>query len=185
MTAPQRQPRVTLIVCTARNRTIGRDGGMPWRMPSDLRHFKATTMGKPVVMGRKTFQSIGRPLPGRCNIVVTRTPKPETPPQAADGTHVVEVTSLDAAIAAAATTDAVEVMIAGGGQIYAEALPRAERIIQTILAADIDGDTHFPALPTADWHVVARTPLATGPKDDYPAEVVVWERVKEPGHGKV
>lgn len=161
--------RITLIACMSRNRVIGRAGGMPWRMPSDLKHFKAATLGKPVIMGRKTFQSIGRPLPGRRTIVITRSAE-----GAPEGVDVAR--SLDDAIDVARHGEAPEVMIAGGGEIYAAALPIATHALITELAADIAGDTTFPWLDPASWQVTSRTPLATGPGDDYPAEVLHFER---------
>jgi dihydrofolate reductase len=164
---------IALVACMARNRVIGRAGNMPWRMPSDLKLFKATTLGKPVIMGRKTFESIGRPLPGRTIIVVSRQPDLIPP-----GTTV--VADLEAGIAAAsdaaAATGATEIMVAGGGEIYRQALPRADQIHLTILSADVTGDTMFPPLPEREWIERSRTPLETGPTDDYAADVVVYQR---------
>ena len=164
---------IALIVCTARNGVIGRGGQMPWRMPSDLKHFKALTLGKPVVMGRKTYQSIGKALPGRVNIVVSRQPGFTLP----DATVVQDlVRGLAEGRSVAAETGASEVMVIGGGEIYAQALPLAQRVYLTRLAADIEGDAVFPPLSEAEWIVVSSAPLATTPKDDYPAEVMVYER---------
>jgi dihydrofolate reductase len=160
---------ISMIVCLARNRTIGRDGGMPWRMPSDLKFFRSVTLGKPVVMGRKTFQSIGRALDGRTNYVITR--QMDLPLAGC-----VIAGSLADALAAATATGATEVMILGGGEIFAQALPMADRIYVTELQADIAGDTVFPELDAADWKATARTLLATGPKDDYPAHSIIYER---------
>jgi dihydrofolate reductase len=164
---------LTLVVCAARNGTIGRGGTMPWRMPSDLRHFKAVTLGKPVIMGRKTFQSIGKALPGRVNIVVSRQPG-----LALAGATV--ATDLDAALAAAAAQPGppAEVMVIGGGEIYAQALPRADRVVLTRLDADVAGDAIFPALDPALWTVVSDTPLATAAADDHAARVLVYERTR-------
>lgn len=171
---------LALIVCMARNGVIGRAGGMPWRMPSDLAYFKGTTMGKPMIMGRKTFATFGRPLPGRPHIVITRTPSeaerigaafpPGAPPH-----HVVD--TLAKAIDIAAAYAASEIMVIGGGEIYAEALPLAQRVYQTILSAEVEGDTRFPALPQPEWREISRVPLATGPRDDYAADTVVFQRV--------
>ena len=137
----------------ASNRVIGRDGGMPWRLPADLRHFKQTTLGKPLILGRKTFQAIGRPLPGRTNIVVTRDPG-----FAADG--IVVTTDFDAALRLAtgiAQADgAGEIMIGGGGEIYARALPQTDRIYLTEVEGDVDGDTIFPELDPALWRECRR-----------------------------
>lgn len=146
---------ITLVVARARNGVIGKDNAMPWHLPTDLKRFKAITVGKPVVMGRKTFESIGRPLPGRHNIVLTR--------QAdwrADGVTVVP--NLAEAVAAAGldpkgllgTRGAI--MIIGGAEIYALALPVATRIELTEVDAEPDGDTFLPAFDPARWHEVAR-----------------------------
>ncbi len=148
-------PRCCLIVAMASNRIIGRDGGMPWHLPADLRHFKQTTMGKPLIMGRKTFQSIGRPLPGRTNIVVTRNPGFH-----ADG--CVLATDFDDALDQAsriAEADGVDkIMVGGGGEIYARALPHATRIYLTEVDRDAAGDTAFPELDPAQWRECGREP---------------------------
>ena len=137
----------------ARNRVNGRDGALPWHIPADLRHFKTVTMGKPIVMGRKTFESIGRPLPGRKNIVVTRRPDFEV-----SGVSVVH--NLEAAEALATETaqgdGQTEIMIIGGGEIYALALPRVGRIYLTEVQTDASGDTVFPALDPAAWRECSR-----------------------------
>ncbi len=133
---------ISLIVAMANHRVIGRGNAMPWHMPADLRHFKAVTLGKPVVMGRRTFESIGRPLPGRRNLVISRNPEWQ-----AAGVEV--VSSLDAALALLA--DCAEVMIIGGGQLYAEALSRADRLYLTHIDLDVEGDTLFPDYTGYDW----------------------------------
>ncbi len=162
--------QISLIVCMARNRVIGRNGGMPWRMPSDLKHLRAMTLGKIVIMGRKTFQSIGKPLDGRSNYVVTRQAGLVIP-------GVTVVASVADALAAARSHGSGEVMILGGGEIYAQALPLADRIYLTELQAEIDGDTLFPPLDPVVWKATSRTPLATGPKDDYPADSLIYKRI--------
>ncbi len=134
---------ITLVAAMARNRVIGRDGGMPWHLPADLKHFKAVTMGCPIVMGRRTFESIGRPLPGRTSIVISRS-RPELP----DGALLAG--SLDEAIEQAA---ADRVMVIGGGQIYRETLGRADRLELTLIDAVIPGDTVFPAWSAVDWRL--------------------------------
>ncbi len=140
-------PLVTLVVAAAANGVIGARGALPWHLPADLKHFKAKTLGRPVVMGRRTHESIGRALPGRLNIVVTRQAD-----YAALGCTVVG--SLDAAFAAAG--DAAEVCVIGGGELYREVLPRADRIELTEIHADFEGDAHFPPLDRAHWREVAR-----------------------------
>jgi dihydrofolate reductase len=141
-------PRVTLVVAVSENGVIGVEGGLPWRLPADLAHFKAVTMGHPIVMGRKTWESIGRPLPGRTNIVVSGQPGYEAP-----GCKV--ASSFEAALAAAVDTDADEVMIIGGSALYAAALPRADRILLTRVHGVVDGDTFFAGMVDEEWEVVA------------------------------
>ena len=136
---------ISIIVAASTNNVIGANGDLPWRLPDDLKHFKAITMGKPIVMGRKTWDSIGRPLPGRQNIVITR--------QAdfvAEGCDV--VASLEDAAAAAG--DGKEVMIIGGSQIYLLALPVAERLYLTRVHAEIEGDAFFPEIDELEWRLV-------------------------------
>jgi dihydrofolate reductase len=165
--------KVTIVLAVSRNGVIGRAGRLPWRMPSDLKHFRSTTLGKPVIMGRKTFQSIGRPLDGRTNIVVSRDAS-----FAAAG--VIVTTSLEDAItkarAVAAETNVDEIIIAGGAQIYAEALPLADRILLNRIDADVDGDAHFPDPDPAQWREVSRTELPRRTGDDHDAIAIVLER---------
>lgn len=127
--------RISLIWAMTRNRVIGRDNTLPWHLPDEMRHFIRTTLGKPVIMGRKQFDSMGRPLPKRANIVMSRNAGFH-----ADGVTVVR--DLDAAIAAADGAD--EAMVIGGAEIYALALPRADRLYFTLIDAELDGDTFFP-----------------------------------------
>ncbi len=138
---------ISLIVAMAKNRVIGRGNQMPWHLPADLRHFKSVTLGKPVIMGRKTFESIGRPLPGRRNVVISRNANWH-----ADG--VESVNSLDAALAL--VQDADEVMIIGGGQLYREALPLAQRLYLTHIELPVsDADTWFPDYSQYQWQQCA------------------------------
>lgn len=165
--------RISIIVAAAMNGVIGDKGDMPWRMPSDLKHFRALTMGKPVIMGRKTFQSLPKALDGRDNIVVSRDAS-FAPPGA------VVVASLDAAVELArekATARGCdEIMIIGGGQIYAAALPIAGRVYLTRVEATLRGDTAFPDLPPGDWVLAAREPMQQGPKDQFAATFETWDR---------
>lgn len=138
---------ISLIVAVAENGVIGRNGDLPWRIPADLKFFKAKTMGKPIVMGRKTWQSIGRPLPGRDNIVVTRDRGFVAP-----GAIVVA----DFASALTAAAKAPEVMVIGGAEIYEAALPHADRIYLTEVHAAPAGDTHMRAFDKSVWREVAR-----------------------------
>jgi dihydrofolate reductase len=133
---------VTIIVARARNGVIGRDNALPWRLPEDLAHFKRTTLGHPIVMGRKTWDSIGRPLPGRRNIVVTRDAE-----WIADGAE--RAGSLAAALTACGDVDSVFVI--GGAQIFAEAVGLADEVIVTDIDQDFEGDTYFTALDPIEW----------------------------------
>ncbi|OZI66608.1 dihydrofolate reductase [Bordetella genomosp. 11] len=159
-------PRLTLVVAYSRNRVIGRDNGLPWKLPGDLAHFKRTTLGHPIVMGRKTWESLGRPLPGRTNIVITRSPG-----YAAEGATVVP--DIDAALRAAGATD--EVFIIGGAQIFSAVLDHADRIVATEIKADIDGDAWFPLLPSFRWRESSRQPQPA--ENGYEYDFVVYERV--------
>lgn len=137
---------ISLIVAVSTNNVIGVHGELPWRISEDLRRFRELTTGKTLVMGRKTFDSIGQPLPKRRNIVITRDPEFTAP-----GCDI--AASPDAAIEAAG--ESTEIMVIGGSQIYAAFLPRARRIYLTRIHAHIDGDTYFAALDEADWKLVA------------------------------
>lgn len=161
---------VALIVAVAQNGVIGRDGGLPWRLSSDLRYFKAVTMGKPIIMGRKTYQSIGRPLPGRPNIVVSHNPD-----FSADGIIVQD--SLSSAIDHAEKLPGDEAMIIGGAALYADALVYAARIYLTEVHADVDGDVCFPEFDRADWTEISREKHPAAEKDEFPHSFVVLERV--------
>jgi dihydrofolate reductase len=134
--------RKSLVVAMARNRVIGRNNALPWRLPAELAHFKRVTMGHPIIMGRKTYESIGKPLPGRMNIVVSRNPRFSAP-----GCTVVD--SLDAAYKAAG--DADEVSIIGGTSLFEASLPTADCIHLTEVEADVDGDTWFPKFDRSRW----------------------------------
>ncbi|MPW17159.1 dihydrofolate reductase [Paraburkholderia sp. CNPSo 3157] len=140
---------LTLIVARARNGVIGRDNQLPWRLPEDLAFFKRTTMGAPIVMGRKTHESIARVLPGRRNIVVTRDAQ-----RRFAGCDT--VTNLDDALALAARDNASEAFLIGGAQLYEEGLRRADKMIVTEIHADFEGDATFPAPDPAQWEEVAR-----------------------------
>lgn len=147
---------VTLVVAMARNRVIGRGNALPWHLPEDLRHFRALTLGKPVVMGRRTFDSIGRPLPGRANIVISRQPAPRLPEGVLLARSVPDALLLAHELAARAGRD--ECMVIGGAEIYRQCLPLAQRIHLTLIERDVDGDVRFPQCADADWQVVRREP---------------------------
>ena len=138
---------ITLIAAMDRNRLIGDGNRLPWRLPADLRRFKALTMGKPIIMGRRTFESIGRALPGRRTIVLSRNPDYQAP-----GCEV--VAGLDEALHACEDVD--EVMIIGGAKLYAEALPRAHRLHLTLLHASFTGDAWFPEVDPRHWREIFR-----------------------------
>lgn len=142
-----RKPRLSLIAAVAANGVIGADNALPWRLPEDLKRFKALTLGHPVIMGRKTFESIGKPLPGRTTVIVTR-----------DSGYRVEgcltATSIDAAIAACAGEP--EIFFVGGAELYAQVLPRADRLYLTEIQADYAGDAWFPAFDRDAWEETAR-----------------------------
>lgn len=163
--------RLSLIVAMARNRAIGRAGGLPWRLPADLRHFRRLTLGKPVIMGRRTHESIGRPLPDRHNVVVTRKPG-----YRAVGCTVVD--SLAAALSAAGA--AGEVMVIGGAALYQEAIPQATRIYLTEVQAEPAGDVFFPALPAGQWHEIQREDHPADAANEFAYSFVVLER-RPPG----
>jgi dihydrofolate reductase len=149
----ERRARIALIVAMAENRVIGRGGTLPWRIPADLKYFKAKTMGKPIVMGRRTYESIGKPLPGRPNIVVTRggSDYPEGVDVAPDAE-----TALAIADRRACECGTDEIMIIGGAALYATLLPRADRIYLTEIHEAVDGDTVFPDFDRDEWWEVER-----------------------------
>lgn len=151
--AGDHRSRIALIAAVAENGVIGAEGGIPWRIPDDLQYFKRITMGKPVIMGRRTFASIGKPLAGRANIVITRSAD-----WSAEGVFVAH--DFDEAIRLAMErereTEAGEIIIAGGESVYAEALPLADRLYLTEIHAEIDGDTFFPPFNRDDFVEVSR-----------------------------
>lgn len=156
---------LTIVAAMGRNRAIGVDGGLPWRLPEELKHFKETTLGKPIVMGRRTWESIGRALPGRQNIVVTRQAGYE-----AEGCRVVG--SLVEAIEVANGT---EVMIIGGGELYRQALPLASRMVLTEVDRSPEADTWFPEWDPGDWRAVSHRRVT--PEEGRPAfEITDWRR---------
>jgi len=164
--------RVSLIVAMDRNGVIGAGGRLPWRLPADLKRFKAITMGKPIVMGRKTHESIGRPLPGRENIVVTRDPDFRAP-----GCTVVH--SVEAALDHC--RGAEEVMIMGGAELYRQLLPRADRIYLTHVQAEVPGDTRFPDWQRGEWKEVSREDHPADGQNEHPYGFVILDRKQTVG----
>jgi len=161
---------VSLIVAAAKNNVIGRGGEMPWHLPGDLKYFKNTTWGMPVIMGRKTFESFKKHLAGRKNIVITR--QKNWKAEAA-----VVVKNLDDALFVARETDAKEVFVIGGGEIYRLAFERAKRVYLTRIEAEPEGDTFFPELDTRTWRMVSRKDHESDEKNKYPYSFQVWERI--------
>ncbi len=159
--------KISMIAAMAHDRIIGKDNSMPWHLPADFAWFKRCTLGKPIVMGRKTFESIGRPLPGRLNIVISRNPDFH-----AEGITVVN----DIAAAKLAAGDVSELMIIGGGSIYQACLPIADRLYLTFIDADIDGgDTQFPVWGS-DWQQVVIEHHDSDDKNAYAMDFVILER---------
>jgi len=162
---------ISIIVAASTNNVIGANGGLPWKISDDLKRFKALTMGKPIIMGRLTWESIGRPLPGRQNIVITR--------QAgfsADGCDVVASPAAALAIAG----DASEVMIIGGSQIYDLFLPKAGRLHMTRVQTEIDGDAFFPEISESDWELVSSEAHEASDKNEFAFDFRTYERKDRP-----
>ena len=161
--------KISIIVAVADNGAIGRDNDLPWRLSADLQRFKALTMGHHLLLGRKTFESIGRPLPGREMIVVSRG-TPELPA----GVH--RASSVEEAVERARTYGEDELFVAGGASIYAETLALCDRIYLTHVRADIEGDVFFPDVDFTDWNEIERQELGIDEKNEYRTAYVVYER---------
>ena len=160
---------ISLIAAAARNNVIGKGNALPWDLPADLKHFRETTAGHTVIMGRKTFESIGRPLPKRRNVVITR--QPDYNPE---GVEV--VSSLETAITM--IPDGEEAFVIGGGEIFKQALPLADRVYLTRVEADVAGDAYFPALEPAEWRETSRREGPVDAKNALPHTFLVLERVR-------
>ena len=162
---------ISLIVAASSNNAIGKDNAMLWHLPTDLKFFKNTTWGMPVVMGRKTFEAMGKALPGRTNIVVTSNKDWK-------GEGAVNVQNLEEAIRAAeAETNAKEVFITGGGEIYNQTMKMANRIYMTRIHAEIEGDTFFPEIDPTEWKLVFSKEIKADEKNKYDMSFETWERV--------
>lgn len=159
---------ISLIAALTGGGVIGQNGVVPWRLPADLGYFKQVTMGKPVIMGRKTYRSIGRPLPGRDNIVLTRDPTFQ-----AEGCQIVHTVVEALAVAGSGR----EIMVIGGAEIYAVFLPLADRLYLTVIAAEIEGDTFFPAYPAGEWQTISDIAHPADDKHLYPFRFVILERL--------
>lgn len=164
---------ISIIVAIAQNGVIGSQGGLPWRLPSDLKRFKQDTMGNAIVMGRKTWESIGRALPGRANIVVTRREGFQ-----AEGADVVSSLEegLKLARARLRCLPGDEICIIGGGELYKAALPLTDRLVVTHVMTSPEGDTHFPHIDESEWEPVSREPIEAGEEDSADMLHVIYER---------
>ena len=159
--------KISLIVAQSQNHVIGKNNQLPWKMPADLAHFKSVTMGKPIVMGRKTYESIGRPLSGRRNVVISRQPD-----FIADGCDVFH--SIDHAVEALASEP--EIMVIGGANLYEQFLDRADCVYMTIVETTVDGDAFFPELNAVSWSLASEESFSADEKNIYPYRFQVWAR---------
>jgi dihydrofolate reductase len=164
------RPRISLVAAVAANGVIGRDGRLPWHLPEDLKRFKALTMGHHIVMGRKTYESIGRLLPGRTSVIVTRSRDYAVP-------GAIVASSLEDAVAQCAGDD--EIFVIGGAQIYAAALPSADRLYLTLIHSDVQGEVRFPAWDAQAWVLRSSEALAPEPVSGAAVEYRVYERRRE------
>lgn len=161
---------ISFIVAAATNNAIGKDGKLPWHLPNDMRHFKNITWGMPIVMGRKTFESLGKALPGRKNIVITRQPGWK-----AEG--VIAVKNIEDALFVVKESDAKEAMVIGGGEIYKTLFDKARRIYLTRVEAEPDADTFFPSLKPGEWHLMSQQDHEADAKNAYNYSFQTWERI--------
>jgi dihydrofolate reductase len=170
--------RLSLIWAMTRNHVIGRDNSLPWTLPDEMRHFVRTTRGKPVIMGRKQWESMPRALPHRTNIVLTR----QRGYRAENAIVVTDFDqALDVARDAARRTGADEIMVIGGAEIYALALPRADRLYQTVIEAELDGDTFFPQFDIREWQRISSEAHAADDRHAYAYHIDVLERARPEG----
>lgn len=162
---------ISLIVAASTNNAIGKNNQLPWHLPNDMKFFKNTTWAMPVLMGRKTFESLGKPLVGRLNILITR--QKDWKPQ---GTVIVH--SLAAAVTAAHNADYKEAFVIGGGEIFNEAMPLANKIYLTRVDAKVEGDVFFPEINTQDWQLVSEQSFLADEKHAYAYHFQLWQRIK-------
>lgn len=160
---------ISLVVAAATNNAIGKEGKLPWHLPNDMKHFKNVTWGMPVIMGRKTFESLGKALPGRKNIVITRQTDWKVP-------GAVVVKNMEDALFVAKETDANEIMVIGGGEIYKAFFDKAKRIYITRVEAEPEADTFFPVIAHEHWHLVSQKNYEADEKNDYNYSFQTWER---------
>ena len=168
--------KLSLLAALSTNNVIGRDNEVPWRLSTDLKRLKAMTMGHHVIMGRKTYESVGRPLPGRTNVVITRQES-----YAPEGVTVVH--SLEDAVRIAARAGDDEAFILGGAEIYAQAMHRADRMYLTRVHAEVEGDTWFPDFDdVSEWHLIDAEHFDADEKNEYPFSFLTYERAGAEGH---
>jgi dihydrofolate reductase len=160
---------ISFIAAVSENHVIGKDNKLPWHLPRDMKYFKNITWAMPVIMGRKSFESLGKPLKGRRNIVITRNKDWK-----AEGVEIVP--SIDQAITLAAQTDAKEIFITGGAEIFHAALPSADRIYLTLVHSNLDGDAFFPEIKKDEWKMVSNKECEPDEKNAYALSFQVWER---------
>ncbi len=163
--------RVNIVVAASENQVIGRDNKLLWHLPIDLAYFKNITWGMPVIMGRKTYESMGKPLKGRTNIVISRQARPPALPE-----EVGFAGSFDAALRIAADTDALEAYVIGGGEIYRQVLPLAHTIFLTRVLACFDGDSFFPVIDEDEWTLAGVQSFDTDSRHAYPYRFETWQR---------
>ena len=171
--------KIAMIAGVAENGVIGSDQTIPWRVPSDMAFFKRTTMGKPIIMGRKQFETVGKPLSGRANIVITR--QRDYQPEGVLVVHDIE-TALEQARRIAEADGVDEIMIIGGGELYAQLMGRADRLYITHIDLQPTGDVLFPAIAPEQWTVVDLPEVAPSPKDEASYRVKVYERRQDAAH---
>ncbi|MFM7671127.1 MAG: dihydrofolate reductase [Bacteroidota bacterium] len=162
--------RISLVVAAARNGIIGSNGKMPWHLPGDLKHFKNITWGLPIIMGRKTYESLGKPLAGRTNIVITRNPSFQ-----AEGVSVAD--GPEQALEIASRSDVKEVCVIGGGEIYKAFFPKANRLYLTSVQAAFDGDTYFPSFDRTDWKLTSQLHQPADEKNKVDVVYEQWDRI--------
>lgn len=160
---------ISIVVAASENNVIGKDNRLLWTLPNDMKFFKNTTWGMPVIMGRKTFESLGKPLAGRTNIIVTT--RNNWHPEGA-----IVVNTLEAAVEAARSTDALEAYIIGGGEIYRQSLPMCNRVYLTRVHTTIAGDTYFPELPATEWTLHSRLDFPADAKHAFAYSFEVWDK---------
>lgn len=167
------RPLISAIVAMAKNRVIGKNNQLPWHLPADLKHFKLITTGHPILMGRKTYESIGKPLPNRTNIVLTRDKSYHAP-------GCLVVNSLDEAIKFAESEENKEIFIIGGAEIYRQLLGAIERIYLTVVQHEFEGDAYFPELDQKEWKEIEREEHGADEKNEYGYSFIILERIFPP-----